>query len=80
VAGLPDEYYGEIVGAAIRHRPETAPPAPEELQRFCHGKLADYKIPVRWLIVEEFPLTASGKIRKEVLGGQIAARGSAADR
>ena len=74
VLGLPDEYYGEVVGAAIR--PATpgadgASPSDEELAAeladYCRTRLAAYKIPVRWLVTDAFPLTASGKIRKDVL-------------
>ena len=35
------------------------------------GRLAAYKTPVRWLFTEAFPLTSTGKIRKDVLSAQL---------
>jgi fatty-acyl-CoA synthase len=79
VLGIPDEYYGEVVGAAIR----PAGPVPPgdgfaaELAEFCRTRLAAYKVPVRWLVTDAFPLTASGKIRKDVLRELITGQGPA---
>ena len=72
VLGFPDGHYGEVVAAAIRPSGTAALAAAggdlaAELAGFCRGRLAAYKIPVRWLITDAFPLTASGKIRKDVL-------------
>ena len=64
VFGVPDRYYGEIVGAAVSL---NAPATAEELQRFCDGRIAKFKIPAVIYGVEEFPMTASGKIRKTEL-------------
>ncbi len=77
VLGLPDDYYGEIVGAAIRPAagsPLGADELAAELAQVCRERLAAYKVPVRWLVIDAFPLTASGKIRKDVLRGQFAER------
>lgn len=63
VLGVPDEKYGEEVCAWIRLKPgETADEA--ELLAFCHGKIAHYKVPRHLQIVDEFPMTVTGKIRK----------------
>jgi fatty-acyl-CoA synthase len=73
VLGVPDEYYGEVVGAAIRTATGANTPLPSdeelaaELAGYCRTRLAAYKVPVRWLVTDAFPLTASGKIRKDVL-------------
>jgi fatty-acyl-CoA synthase len=81
VLGFPDEHYGEVVVAAIRPSrplpPAAAPASADdglaaELADFCRARLAAYKVPVRWLITGTFPLTASGKIRKDVLRDQLA--------
>ena len=37
---------------------------PEDVQDFCRGKIARYKIPKYVFFVDEFPLTGSGKIQK----------------
>jgi acyl-CoA synthetase (AMP-forming)/AMP-acid ligase II len=45
----------------------------DELAEYCRARLAAEKIPVRWLVTDSFPLTPSGKIRKDVLRGQLTA-------
>jgi fatty-acyl-CoA synthase len=79
VLGFPDDHYGETVAAAIR--PAGPEPAvddlADELAEFCHARLAAYKVPIRWLITDAFPLTPSGKVRKDALRDQLAARSSA---
>jgi acyl-CoA synthetase (AMP-forming)/AMP-acid ligase II len=40
---------------------------------YCRSRLAAYKSPVRWLLVDSFPLTATGKVRKDVLSARLAA-------
>jgi acyl-CoA synthetase (AMP-forming)/AMP-acid ligase II len=64
VFAVPDHYYGEIVGAAIALAADIAA---EELRRYCEGRIAKFKVPARFYSVTEFPLTASGKIRKTEL-------------
>jgi fatty-acyl-CoA synthase len=69
VVGIPDATWGEQLAAFIR--PAAGVAAGEidtdELQAFTRAHLAGYKCPRIWEIVEQFPLTASGKIRKHVL-------------
>jgi fatty-acyl-CoA synthase len=66
VVGVPDRFWGEIVGAAIC--PSAAnPPTEAELTELCRRRLAACKTPARWLFTSTFPLTASGKIRKDLL-------------
>jgi fatty-acyl-CoA synthase len=63
VVGIPDKKYGEQVLAAVKLKSgETA--TAKELTDFCSGKIARHKIPKYWEFVEEFPMTASGKIQK----------------
>ncbi|HEX4224140.1 MAG TPA: AMP-binding protein [Pseudonocardiaceae bacterium] len=64
VIGVPDERYGEELMAWIRLRPGAAEITAEALREFCANKLAHYKIPRYVHIVEEFPMTITGKIRK----------------
>jgi len=73
VFGVPDGYWGEVVGVAIRATDPTRPPTATELQAHCRALLAPFKVPVRWLICNEFPLTASGKVQKFKLREQLAA-------
>jgi fatty-acyl-CoA synthase len=64
VIGVPDEKYGEEICVWIRMRPGRSPLDAERLREFATGKLAHYKIPRYVHIVEEFPMTVTGKVRK----------------
>jgi fatty-acyl-CoA synthase len=48
----------------VRLRPGAPELTAESLREFCQGKLAHYKIPRYVHIVDEFPMTVTGKIRK----------------
>ena len=63
VIGVPSTAYGEEVMAWIKPR-EGVTLDPEELSRFCRGKIATFKIPKYWKIVDTFPMTVTGKIQK----------------
>jgi fatty-acyl-CoA synthase len=64
VIGVPDEKYGEELMAWVRLREGAPALTAEALREFCTGKLAHYKIPRYVHLVEEFPMTVTGKIRK----------------
>ena len=64
VIGVPDAKYGEELMAWIKLRQGAAPLSAESLQAFCRGKLAHYKIPRYVHLVDEFPMTVTGKVRK----------------
>ena len=64
VLGVPDEFYGEVPVAVVKLR-GTAPP--DELSRFCGERIARYKVPARYYLTEAYPLTSSGKVRKQEL-------------
>lgn len=63
VAGIPSPKYGEEVGAYIRIREGHVLTA-EDVKAYCRGKIARYKIPKYIFFVDEYPMTASGKIQK----------------
>ena len=63
VVGIPDEKYGEIIGAFIILE-EGVELAPEDIRDYAVTKIARYKVPKHIFFVDEFPLTASGKIQK----------------
>jgi fatty-acyl-CoA synthase len=48
----------------VRLRPGVAELTAESLRAFCTGQLAHYKIPRYVHIVDEFPMTVTGKVRK----------------
>ena len=64
VIGVPDERYGEELMAWVRLRAGAQPLSAEDLRAFCTGKLAHYKVPRYVHVVDEFPMTVTGKIRK----------------
>ncbi|WP_107658385.1 AMP-binding protein [Nocardia suismassiliense] len=64
VIGVPDPKYGEELMAWVRMREGAAPLDAEAVREFCAGKLAHFKIPRYVHVVEEFPMTVTGKIRK----------------
>ncbi|WP_409238490.1 AMP-binding protein [Streptomyces sp. PA5.6] len=64
VVGVPDERYGEVPLACVIMRDPDDVLTLEELQDYCKGQLAHYKIPAALRILEAFPMTVSGKVRK----------------
>ena len=67
VVGLPDDRWGEVVGAFVRRSPDGPSASEAELRSFVRERLAPQKAPERWWFVDEFPLTPSGKVQKFVL-------------
>jgi len=64
VFGVPDAKYGEAVWAAVVLKGQTDP---SQLQAFCRGRLADFKVPKEIRIVSALPRNAMGKIvRRDV--------------
>jgi fatty-acyl-CoA synthase len=63
VFGVPDQRFGEQVGAWIRLR-EGEAASEEEIRGFCQGQIAHYKVPHYVRFVDSFPMTVTGKIQK----------------
>ncbi|WP_062234902.1 AMP-binding protein [Fictibacillus sp. FJAT-27399] len=63
VIGVPDETFGEKVAACIQLK-EGHSIGKEELAAYCQGKISKFKIPEYMIFVDEYPMTASGKIQK----------------
>ena len=64
VVGVPDEKYGEELCAFVQLRDGENELSAEDVAAFSEGKLARFKIPRYVLVVDEFPMTVTGKIRK----------------
>ncbi|MGH3355765.1 MAG: AMP-binding protein [Nocardioidaceae bacterium] len=64
VIGVPDERYGEELCAWVSMREGADPLTAETVREFASGRLAHYKIPRYVLVVDEFPMTVTGKVRK----------------
>jgi len=63
VAGIPDEKYGEVVGAFII-RKEGADITEADVIEFTRNQIAPYKKPRHVFFLDSYPMTASGKIQK----------------
>lgn len=70
VVGLPDQYWGQQVCAAVVR---SGAPCPDEQQlvEACRARLAGFKVPRRLVFVDELPKTATGKVRKDTLRERI---------
>ena len=66
VVGVPHESLGEEVAAAVVWR-QGQSPAPQQLREFLASRLVEYKIPSRWLDVDELPRSPVGKVRIQAL-------------
>jgi fatty-acyl-CoA synthase len=64
VVGVPDERYGEELMAWVVMKPGTEPLTVEAVQAFCSGRIAHYKVPRYVHVVDAFPMTVTGKVRK----------------
>ncbi|MFD5285791.1 linear/branched/unsaturated fatty acid:CoA ligase LbuL [Streptomyces rubrogriseus] len=74
VVGVPHERYGEEVLACVVVRDAADPLTLEELRAYCAGQLAHYKVPSRLQLLDSFPMTVSGKVRKVELRERYGAR------
>ncbi|NSW82810.1 MAG: acyl--CoA ligase [Syntrophothermus sp.] len=72
VIGVPDEYWGEQVAAIIIPKSFDDLPTLEELDKFCLDNIARFKRPRYYAFVKEFPMTATGKLRKFKLKEDVA--------
>ena len=72
VVGRPDPRWGETVAAFVRSKAGAAV-TDAELHAYCREHLAAFKTPRTWIFVDAFPVTASGKIRKDILRNQLTA-------
>ncbi|MEE8456807.1 MAG: AMP-binding protein, partial [Acidimicrobiia bacterium] len=66
VVGVPDAKYGEEIMAWIQTE-DGARLSADEVREFCAGRIAHYKIPRYVEIIDEYPMTVTGKIQKNKL-------------
>ncbi len=64
VVGVPDARYGEELCAWIKLKAGADPVDAAAIKEFATGRLAHFKIPKYVLLVDDFPMTVTGKIRK----------------
>lgn len=71
VVGLPDDTWGERVGALIV--PKTTELSEETIESFCRDRLAGYKLPRQIAFADSLPRTASGTIKRPAVRSQLTA-------
>lgn len=71
VVGVPDPFWGETVAAIVCLSQALDAPA-LTLTEYCGGRIASFKIPVRWLFADSLPRTAHGQVRKSALSSRFA--------
>ncbi len=64
VVGVPDARYGEELCAWVQMREGAEPLDADAVRSFAHGRLAHFKIPRYVVVVDSFPMTVTGKVRK----------------
>jgi fatty-acyl-CoA synthase len=70
VVGIDDERWGEVPVGVYRAAAET-PVDHADLERFARAELSSFKVPRRWMRVDAFPMTASGKVKKYALRAEL---------
>jgi fatty-acyl-CoA synthase len=63
VVGYPDQRLSEVAVAFVQLKGEQKI-TEQELTEHCRGKIASYKIPRHVFLLDEFPMTGSGKVQK----------------
>lgn len=66
VVGLPDADWGHRVGAAVVAKAELKLEV-GDLQRACRMKLAGYKVPRSWQVMDSLPRNSAGKVQRAEL-------------
>ena len=66
VIGVPDPRLTEVACACVVVEPGQAI-TDDDLDTFCRGKMASFKIPRHLVVVDDYPMTSSGKVQKYLL-------------
>ena len=64
VVGVPDARMGEELLACVKLRTGHPEPTAAEFREMCRGKISYFKVPRYWMVVDEFPMTVTGKVQK----------------
>ncbi len=68
VVGVPDDEWGQRVHAIVQVVDPAHPPSDDDLRAFCKARLAGYKVPKTYEIVERVPRSEAGKLNRTDLG------------
>jgi o-succinylbenzoate---CoA ligase len=75
VAGIPDDEWGQAVGAVVEPA-AGRPPLPEELRAFLRELVAPFKVPKTIVVVDRIPRTSTGKVRRGAVQELLTEEGS----
>jgi long-chain acyl-CoA synthetase len=67
VVGISDAHYGAILEAYIEWEPDARHPDMAGLTTWVASRIAAYKVPDRWRVMERLPRTATGKLDRKSL-------------
>ncbi|HEX5588094.1 MAG TPA: AMP-binding protein, partial [Acidimicrobiia bacterium] len=70
VIGLPDAEWGHRVHAIVQPVDTEHPPSDDDLRAHCKARLASYKVPKSFEVVEQLPRTAAGKVNRTRLAAE----------
>ncbi len=73
VVGVADRRWGEAPVAVIVPTPDRSP-QPADLEAYLRERMAAFKVPRRWVLADDLPRTASGKVQKHVVRDQLGGR------
>ena len=76
VVGLPDTRMGESVAVALRQVSDSPPIDLEAVKALATEKLAKYKVPRHWLIVDDLPRTGSSKVQRQAVRDLFVSEGT----
>ena len=66
VIGVPDQRLSEVPCACVVTEPGRQLTV-EDVDAFCRGKMASFKIPRHLMLMDDYPMTSSGKVQKYIL-------------
>lgn len=64
VFGVPDEHWGETIPAAVRIHGSASADLRATLEAYTKEHLARFKMPAHWYVVDQFPVTPTGKVQR----------------
>jgi len=67
VVGVPDRLYGQVAVAFVAVQKESVPPSDDALRGHLRARVANYKVPKRFIFVRELPRLAVGKVDRQAL-------------
>lgn len=72
VVGVPDDEWGHRVHAIVQSADPQHAPTAEQLRAHCKERLASYKVPKTYEIMDQLPRTEAGKLNRTKLGEERA--------